>query len=75
MKNTLLNYVIAIAIAIAAVELFYLGTYLMNQSDSMLFYLGLFLIGLEVFIGGWYVAKTLNKIFSSDKEKNDETPE
>jgi heme A synthase len=46
----------------------------MNQPDSMLFYLGLFLIGLEAFIGGWYVAKTLNKIFSSDKEKNDETP-
>jgi hypothetical protein len=75
MKNSLVNYIIAIVIAIIAVELFHLGTYLMNQPDSMLFYLGLFLIGLESFIGGWYVAKTLNKIFSSDKEKNDETPE
>jgi hypothetical protein len=69
MKNNLVNYIVAIAIAIVAVELFHLGTYLMNQSDSMLFYIGLFLIGLEAFIGGWYVAKTLNKIFSSDEEK------
>jgi ABC-type nickel/cobalt efflux system permease component RcnA len=73
MKNSLVNYIIAIAIAIVAVELFHLGTYLMNQSDSMLFYLGLFLIGLEAFIGGWYIMKSLHKIFSS--EKNDEKPE
>jgi len=69
MKNNLFTYIIAIAIAVAAVELFHLGTYLMNQSDSTLFYLGLFLVGLEAFIGGWYVAKTLNKVFSSDEEK------
>jgi hypothetical protein len=41
----------------------------MNISDSLLFYLGLSIIALELFVGGWYFINFLNKKFP---EKNDE---
>lgn len=68
MKNSLVNYIIAIAVAILAVELFNIGTYLMNQPDSILFYIGLTLIGSEVFLIGWFIIKELNKIFTKDEK-------
>jgi hypothetical protein len=70
MKNKLINYLITIVVAIIAVELLQFGFHLMNQSDSILFYIGLTLIGSVGFLIGWFIAKELNKIFTKD-EKTD----
>jgi ABC-type nickel/cobalt efflux system permease component RcnA len=70
MKNTFIRYITAIVITILVVELTNFGFFLMNQSDSYLFYLGLLLIGSECFIGGWFFVKTLMSVFS---KKEDET--
>jgi hypothetical protein len=51
-------------------EMSRLAFHLMNQSDSLLFYLGLSIIAIEIFVGGWYLVKFLNKKFPT--EKNDE---
>jgi hypothetical protein len=72
MKSTLTNYIIAIFLAIIAVETIRLGFHLMNQSDSLMFYIGLMLIGLVMFLSGWYLATSLLKIFSKDDEKSEE---
>lgn len=72
MKSTLSNYIIAIFLTIIAVESVRLGFYLMNQSDSLMFYIGLMLIGLVMFLSGWYLMKNLVKIFSKDDEKSEE---
>ncbi len=72
MKSTLANYIIAIFLTIIAVESVRLGFYLMNQSDSLMFYIGLMLIGLVMFLSGWYLMKNLVKIFSKDDEKFEE---
>jgi hypothetical protein len=68
MKNKLINYLITIVVAIMAVELLQFGFHLMNQSDSILFYIGLTLIGSEVFLIGWFIVKELNKIFTKDEK-------
>jgi hypothetical protein len=70
MKNKLVNYLIIIVVAIIAVELLQFGFHLMNQSDSILFYIGLTLIGSVGFLIGWFISKELNKIFTKD-EKTD----
>ena len=72
MKSTLANYIIAIFLTIIAVESVRLGFYLMNQSDSLMFYIGLMLIGLVMFLSGWYLMKNLVKIFLKDEEKSEE---
>lgn len=68
MKNKLINYLITIVVAIMAVELLQFGFHLMNQSDSILFYIGLTLIGSEGFLIGWFIIKELNKIFTKDEK-------
>jgi hypothetical protein len=70
MKNKLVNLLIALVIGILAMEMSRLAFHLMNQSDSLSFYLGLSIIACEIFVGGWYLIKFLNKKFPT--EKNDE---
>jgi hydrogenase/urease accessory protein HupE len=70
MRNKLSNFLIALVIGILAMEMSRLAFHLMNQSDSLLFYLGFSIIALEIFVGGWYLVKFLNKKFPT--EKNDE---
>jgi hypothetical protein len=72
MKNKLVNYLITIVVAIIAVELLQFGFHLMNQSDSILFYIGLTLIGLEGVFIGWFIAKELSKVFTKDEKKSEE---
>jgi hypothetical protein len=70
MKNKLANFLIALVIGILVLESTRWAFFLMNISDSLLFYLGLSIIAIEVFVGGWYLIKFLNKKFPT--EKNDE---
>lgn len=70
MKKSLVNYLITIIAVIAIVEGIQLGFYLMTLSSTILFYLGLIIVGGIAFIVGWYMIKELNKIFTED-EKND----
>jgi hypothetical protein len=70
MKNKLVNLLIALVIGILAIEMLHLAFHLMNQPDSLLFYLGLSIIALEFFFIGWFSIKLLNKKFLT--EKNDE---
>ena len=70
MKNKLANFLIALVIGILVLESTRWAFFLMNISDSLLFYLGLSIIALEVFVGGWYFIIFLNKKFPT--EKNDE---
>jgi hypothetical protein len=70
MKNKLSNFLIALVIGILAIEMSRLAFHLMNQPDSLLFYLGFSIIVLEFFFAGWYLIKFLNKNFPA--EKNDE---
>jgi drug/metabolite transporter (DMT)-like permease len=72
MKNKLVNYLITIVVAIIAVELLQFGFHLMNQSDSILFYIGLTLIGLVPFFIGWFIANELMKVFTKDEKKSEE---
>ena len=72
MKNKLINYLTTIVVAIMAVELLQFGFHLMNQSDSILFYIGLTLIGLEGVFIGWFIAKELSKVFTKDEKKSEE---
>jgi hypothetical protein len=44
----------------------------MNQSDSILFYIGLTLIGLEGVFIGWFIGKELIKVFTKDEKKSEE---
>ena len=70
MRNKLSNLFWVFVIGVLAMEMTQLAFHLMNQSDSLLFYLGLLIIALESFLGGWYLVKFLNKKFPT--EKNDE---
>jgi hypothetical protein len=72
MKNKLVNYLITIVAVIISVELLQFGFHLMNQSDSLLFYIGLTLIGLEAFFIGWFIAKELSKVFTENEKKSEE---
>ena len=72
MKNKLVNYLITIVAVIISVELLQFGFHLMNQSDSLLFYIGLTLIGLEAFFIGWFIAKELSKVFTKNEKKSEE---
>jgi drug/metabolite transporter (DMT)-like permease len=72
MKNKLINYLITIVVAIIAVELLQFGFHLMNQPDSLLFYIGLTLIGLVPFFIGWFIANELMKVFTKDEKKSEE---
>jgi uncharacterized membrane protein len=72
MKNKLVNYLITIVAVIISVELLQFGFHLMNQPDSLLFYTGLTLIGLEGFFIGWFIAKELMKVFTKDEKKSEE---
>jgi hypothetical protein len=69
MKNKLINFLIALVIGILVLESTRWAFFLMNISNSFLFYLGLSIIALELFVGGWYFINFLNKKFP---EKNDE---
>ena len=72
MKNKLVNYLITIVAVIISVELLQFGFHLMNQSDSILFYIGLTLIGLEAFLIGWFIIRELKKIFTENEKKSEE---
>jgi hypothetical protein len=72
MKNKIVNYLITIVTVIISVELLQFGFHLMNQSDSILFYIGLTLIGLEGFFIGWFIAKEFSKIFTENEKKSEE---
>ena len=69
MKKNLISFIISILTAIILIELFHIGTGLMNQPNSILFYIGLLLIGLEMFFIGWSIGKLYVRFFGS-KEKN-----
>jgi hypothetical protein len=70
MKNKLKKFLIGLFIAIILFELTEFSFLLMNQPNTLFFYVGFSLIALELFIIGWYLLIFMKK--DSPEEKNDE---
>lgn len=73
MKNKISIFLITLVVGIIVMELSKLGFYLMNQPDSLLFYLGFLIIAMECFVCGWIFIKGLNKLFPPTEKKEEET--
>lgn len=73
MKNKISIFLITLVVGIIVMELSKLGFNLMNQSDSLLFYLGLSIIAIECFVCGWIFIRGLNKLFPPVEKKEEET--
>jgi hypothetical protein len=66
MKNSLVNYILAIFCVIFIIEGIQWGFYLMTLSDTLFFYSGVTIVGVILFLVGWFIAKKLNKFFSKN---------
>jgi ABC-type uncharacterized transport system permease subunit len=75
MKNALKHFVILLVAAIATFELVNLAFWLMCQSDSYLFYLGLIIVSTLMFIGGYTIGLYAHKTYVSLKNKSDKKDE
>jgi hypothetical protein len=69
MNNKLVNFLISLIVGILIIEMLHLAFHLMNQPDSLLFYLGLLIVALESFFIGWFSIKLLNKFFPTEKNE------
>lgn len=72
MKNSLVNLLFAIIVSIAIVEGIQFGFHLMTLPDTILFYVGLIIVGGIAFTVGWFIIKELNKMFLEDEKKSEE---
>lgn len=69
MGSKLKSFLIIFIAIVAIIEIVELGFKLMNTSDDYTFFIGLFIIGLLVFIGGYQIGKELYKIIKTIKEE------
>lgn len=69
MKNKLSIFLVTMVVGIIAMELATLSFQFMNQSDTLLFYLGFIILGVTCFFLGWGFIKILNKLFPTEKNE------
>jgi hypothetical protein len=69
MGPKLKSFLIIFIVTVAIIELIELGFKLMNTSDDYTFFIGLFIIGVLGFAGGYQIGKELYKIVKTIKEE------
>lgn len=63
MKSKLKSLLILFLISVAVIELLELGFNLMNYANDLVFYIGAFIVGVLLFIGGYWFGKELYDLY------------
>lgn len=68
--NKIMKFIIVFLSTVLALELIKIGTWLMNQTDDLQFYLGCLLVSLVAFASGTILTKTVINIIKQINQKN-----